>query len=108
MLRGFYLADSAAFEEWLVLVRERLHRQAVQALARLAIYHEGRAELAPALEYTFRQTELEPGGEEAYRRAMRLLALSGQRSAALAQYERCRQVLEAELNAEPDAETTAL
>jgi predicted ATPase/DNA-binding SARP family transcriptional activator len=107
-LTGFHLGDCAAFEEWLVLTRERLHRAAVQALARLAAYHEGRGEVAPALEYTFRQLALEPWREEAHRQAMRLLARSDQRSAALAQYAACRKALAEELNAEPGAETTAL
>ncbi len=108
LLMGFHLGDCAAFEEWLVLTRERLHRAAVQTLGRLAAYHEGRAEYAPALEYTFRQLELEPWREEAHRQAMRLLARSDQRSAALAQYVACRTALAGELNAEPSAETTAL
>ena len=39
---------------------------------------------------------------------MRVFARSGQRAAALAQYERCRKVLADELGIEPAAETTAL
>jgi predicted ATPase len=39
---------------------------------------------------------------------MRLLALNGQRGAALVQYEKCRQVLAEELDVEPAVETTAL
>jgi DNA-binding SARP family transcriptional activator len=39
---------------------------------------------------------------------MRLLARSGQRSAALRQYETCRHTLADELGVEPHEETTAL
>ena len=39
---------------------------------------------------------------------MRLLARTGQRSAALAQYQTCRRVLAADLGSEPLPETTAL
>ena len=39
---------------------------------------------------------------------MRALALGGQRSAALAQYEACRRLLADELGVEPAPETTAL
>ena len=39
---------------------------------------------------------------------MQLLARSGQRNAALAQYESCRQALNEELGVEPAAETTEL
>jgi DNA-binding SARP family transcriptional activator len=55
-----------------------------------------------------RQVELEPWLEEAHRELMRLLALSGQRSAALAQYETCRRILMEELRIEPAEETTSL
>jgi predicted ATPase/DNA-binding SARP family transcriptional activator/Tfp pilus assembly protein PilF len=108
LLRGFHLGDCAAFEEWLILTRERLHHAVLQVLAQLATYHAGRAEVASALEYTLRQLALEPWREDATRQAMRLLAVSGDRNAALAQYAACRKVLAEELNAEPSAETTAL
>ena len=39
---------------------------------------------------------------------MRLLALHGQRSAALQQYEVCRRTLANDLDVPPDAQTTAL
>jgi len=52
--------------------------------------------------------DLEPWQEEAHREIMRLLALSGQRTAALAQYEACQHSLVEELGVEPSAETRAL
>src|SRR5690606_12515409 len=52
--------------------------------------------------------QLEPFREEAHRLLMRLLAESGQRSAALAQYEVCVRILDEELGVEPDDETVAL
>lgn len=36
------MRDSVAFEEWLTLIRERLHRQALDALTQLAAHHEAR------------------------------------------------------------------
>src|SRR5690606_27656593 len=63
---------------------------------------------AQALHYGERQLELEPWREEAYRQIMRILALNGQRSAALHRYERCRTMLEMELGVASSAETTAL
>ncbi|CAD5371751.1 AAA ATPase-like protein [Rubrivivax sp. A210] len=50
----------------------------------------------------------EPLQEQAHRDAMRLHAAAGRREAALAQYERCRALLAAELGLAPMAETTAL
>jgi predicted ATPase/DNA-binding SARP family transcriptional activator len=107
-LAAFFLADSAAFEEWVLLKRERLQQQALTALGQLAAYHERRGEYAPAQHHARRQLELDPWREESHRQLMRVLALSGQRSAALVQYATCRRVLAAELGVEPEEETTAL
>jgi DNA-binding SARP family transcriptional activator len=107
-LRGSHLADCQEFEEWLVLKREALHREAIDTLGRLSTYHEARAEYGQALQYAYRQLELEPWREEVHRQAMRLLAVTGQRSAALAQFENCRRTLAQELSAEPSEETVAL
>ena len=107
-LEGFSLGDSAAFEEWVLLKREQFNRQMLKALRRLADYHEERGEYEQAEPYAWRQVELEPWQEEGHQQLMRLLALDGQRSAALAQYEKCRRLLADELGVEPSAETTAL
>jgi predicted ATPase/DNA-binding SARP family transcriptional activator/Flp pilus assembly protein TadD len=107
-LSQFFVSDSSAFEEWALLKREWLRHQAVQALSCLADFCERRGELERARQYARRQVELEPWREEAHRQVMRLLALDGQRSAALAQYETCRRALAQELGIEPTDETVAL
>src|SRR5262249_51197269 len=107
-LEHFFLADSAAFEEWTLVRRETLHRRALEALAHLAGYYEQRGDYEVARQHAARQLELDPWREEAHRQVMRVLALSGERSAALAQYEACRRTLTAELGVEPSAETTLL
>ena len=102
------LGDSAPFEEWALRQREHLHRRALDALTQLADYHERRGDDAHARRYAQRQLEFDPWREEAHRQLMRVLALGGQRSAALAQYETCRRILLSDLSVEPEAETTAL
>jgi predicted ATPase len=52
--------------------------------------------------------ELDPLLEANHRLLMRLLALSGQRRAALAQYEALRRILKQELDAEPDEDSVEL
>jgi len=104
----FLLNDSPTFEEWAVLKRERLRRQALDAMYRLSNFHERRGEYPQALRYAMRQLELDPWREEAHRQAMRALSLSGQRSTALAQFETCRRTLVRELGVEPAPETLAL
>jgi len=107
-LQGFAVEDSAAFEEWTSRAREELERLALSALERLAAGYEERGQIGPAIQAARRQVALAPWQESAHRALMRLLALDGQRSAALAQYEACRRALQEELDVAPSAETTRL
>lgn len=108
LLEGFYLHAAPAFEEWLQVERERLHQAQLQALHRLVQCYAGRGEYLAAIEVAGQLLALDPWREETHRELMRLLALTGQRGAALAQYERCRRLLHDELGLEPLAETTVL
>jgi hypothetical protein len=51
---------------------------------------------------------LEPWSEQVHRQQMLLLAQTGERAAALAQYESCRRILAEEFGVEPLLETTTL
>jgi len=107
-LEGFSLSDSPPFEQWTLVTRERLQRQVIEALGHLVAQYEQEGDLAQAIATARRQLEIEPWHEEGQRALMRLLALDGQRSAALAQYETCVRALEEELGAAPSPQTTAL
>jgi DNA-binding SARP family transcriptional activator/predicted negative regulator of RcsB-dependent stress response len=107
-LEGFSLEDSAAFEEWRLLTRERLVRQASSLLHALAESFETGGDYEKAQSYAYQQLELEPWDETAHQRLMRTLVLSGRRSAALAQYETCRELLADDLGIEPSEETKKL
>lgn len=107
-LQGFSLGDSPLFEEWTLIKREQINRQMLEGLQRLAAHYEACGQYERAIAYARRQLELEPWDEPAHRQLMRALALNGQRSAALAQYETCCRLLKQELGVEPSRETTAL
>jgi predicted ATPase/DNA-binding SARP family transcriptional activator len=107
-LEGFSLADSPAFEEWTLLHRERLHRLMIEGLDRLITHYEQVKDHEVALQHAWHQVDLEPWREEAHKAVMRLLAVCGRRSEALAQYETCRRILAEELNVEPLHSTTRL
>ena len=107
-LEDLSVDDSVSFEEWVLLKREHLHRLVMEALGWLTAGYERRGEYAQGLRYAWRQVALDPWREEAQRQVMRLLALSGQRTAALAQYRVCCELLDKELGVEPAAETGAL
>ncbi len=80
----------------------------LDALTHLAAAAERVGDEEGALQAAQRQLALEPWLEAAHRQIMRILAKRGQRAAAIAQYQRCRQTLAEELQVAPDAETIAL
>ncbi len=107
-LQGFSAGKALPFQEWMLLQEERYHRRVVAALRQLARCHGWRDEHELVLRYARRHVALEPWSEEGHRQIMRALALSGQRNAALIQYQRCRRILADELQVEPEQETTEL
>ena len=109
-LEGFYVREAPAFEEWVLTQRALVREVALGALQTLTTHHarrgpEGHVE---ALGHARRVLSLEPWREESHRQVMLLLAKSGQRGAALAQYETCRRTLAEELGVEPGSGTQAL
>jgi len=107
-LSGFYVRRAAVFEEWLEGMRTHLHQLAVTALQILAETYAADGRYSAALIHGQRLLELEPWREESHRQLIRLLALSGQLSAALKQYSICCQILKEELSLDPSPETKAL
>jgi DNA-binding SARP family transcriptional activator len=107
-LEGFSLADCADFDEWAMFEQEQIHRQIMDTLCHLCGWYEDRGEWKQALHYAWRQLELDPWRETAHRQVIRLLAHSGQRSAALVQYRVCCQELKEELGVKPEVETVQL
>ena len=108
LLAGLSVPDSDALEAWLLRRREWLQQEAFDALSAVGSAYERRGEIARARACARQCVELEPWREEAQRDLMRLLALEGQRSAALRQYQTCRRVLRDELAVEPTDETEGL
>jgi len=108
LLAGFYVRDGQAFEEWVLTQQARLRELALETLQKLTAYFVRKGDYRNGIAYSRRLLALEPWHEEVHRRLMLLLARSGQRSAALAQFQTCRQVLAEELGVEPATETLAL
>lgn len=107
-LDDFIVRDAPLFEEWVQPLQERYRQLAMEALYSLAKYHTEQRHYSTAIDFTNRLLLLEPWMEEAHRQLMLVLALSGQRIAALTQYETCREMLWEELGVEPAADTTNL
>jgi predicted ATPase/DNA-binding SARP family transcriptional activator/uncharacterized protein HemY len=101
LLPGYY-------DDWVFQERSRLAEAHFQALQQLVRYHEGGGDLPRALDYARRAVTADPLREEAQREAIRLLAATGQREAALRQYRELERILDEELGGTPDTATLDL
>jgi TolB-like protein/DNA-binding SARP family transcriptional activator/Flp pilus assembly protein TadD len=102
-LDGLSVPDPA-FEEWLLATRSEFHRLACDALEAAATSDDA----TTAIDCLRRLLALDPLREDAHRRLMRLLHQSGDRAGALRQYQACLDVLNRELQVDPDTTTRAL
>ncbi len=103
-LHGFHVRGARPFDAWAAQERERLHLAMVDALYREVDRDLAGGAFRAGIDHARRLLVLDPLQEAAHRQMMLLLAASGQRSAALTQYETCRELLAEELGAEPSPE----
>ncbi|MDM0111301.1 BTAD domain-containing putative transcriptional regulator [Variovorax sp. J22R133] len=108
VLDGFEVTGAEGFEEWLAQARPRAQRE-LQLLRHDLLR---RSEAAGALDEAASQArsllDVDDADEAAHMALMRLLAATGRRTAAIAQYEACRAALLQRLGARPSAECYAL
>jgi predicted ATPase/DNA-binding SARP family transcriptional activator len=95
-------------EEWVFQERQAREESFLRALEELAAAAMARGEPQAAERSLRRAAATDPLRETAQRALMRALAANGNYAAALLTYRELRQRLYEELNAEPDAETTAV
>jgi DNA-binding SARP family transcriptional activator len=80
----------------------------VDILDKLIEHSEARSEYETGIAYARLALSCDRAQERAHRSLMHLLNLSGDRTGALRQYQRCCAALREELDAVPEARTTAL
>ncbi len=107
-LSGFGLRDSVNFDDWQFFEATALRRELSAALDRLVRWHSSQGDFEPALGYARHRLGLDPLDEQAHRSLMRLYSWSGQRSAAVRQYDECVALLELHLGVPPQEATTEL
>lgn len=107
-MRGFTLSDSIDFDDWQTMQRESLERDLAGVLAQLARSYAVQGQFDQAISYSRRWLALDPLHEPAQRELMRLYAWSGQRAAAVRQYEECERILQDEIGVYPEVETLEL
>lgn len=107
-LSGFYIQQAGDFSEWALLEQERLQLLAINGMGRLVEFYVKRGQLTEGIGLSLKRVNLDPLREESHRQLIRLFALSGQRNAALEQYQSCEAILQEELGVEPAKETQQL
>jgi predicted ATPase/DNA-binding SARP family transcriptional activator/Tfp pilus assembly protein PilF len=107
-LTGFSLGNCPIFDDWQFFMSEDLRREMTGALERLVHFLTAQKQYESAIAYARRWLSFDPLHEPAHRELMQLYAGTGQRNAALRQYQECVRILEEELGIPPLEETTQL
>jgi oligopeptide transport system substrate-binding protein len=107
-LAGFTLRDCPAFDEWQFFQTEGLRADLAGVLERLVWGHSAQGKFEEAIPHARRWLGVDPLHEPAHRHLMQLYAWSGQRAAALRQYDECVRILQAELGLPPEEQTRDL
>jgi DNA-binding SARP family transcriptional activator len=107
-LAGFSLPASPEFEVWATQERHAWERLYLEALAALIEEWTVSGEHDSAIACARRYLQTDDLAEDVHRRLIELYAASGDRSAALRQFERCAATLERELGVSPLPETRAV
>jgi LuxR family maltose regulon positive regulatory protein len=106
LYRGDYL--EGIYSDWPLLERERLRGRYLAGLDALAALYAAGGNPRRAGELYLRLLALDPYRETAHRALMRCYSLSGDRAAAIRQYQICAEILREDLGLSPTPETEAL
>jgi DNA-binding SARP family transcriptional activator len=106
LYRGDFL--EGWYQDWCLFERERLQWMFFDLLAKQMAYCETNGEYHAGLEYGALALRYDAAHERIHRRMMRLYYLTGDRTAALRQYERCVAFLRDQLGVDPARQTIAL
>jgi DNA-binding SARP family transcriptional activator len=101
LLEGWY-------QDWCIFERERCQIINLALLDKLVSHYEERGNFGIGLEYGTRMLRFDRARERTHRRLMRLFYLTGDRTAALRQFDRCVSALREELGVGPSRSTVVL
>lgn len=106
LYRGDFAPD-VPYDEWTILIRERLRLQYLDVLERSARLSLDVDRIDDCIDAARRMLDQDPCREDAHRLLMRCYARQGKAHLVDYQYEFCVRVLDTMLDAEPSAETRA-
>ncbi len=107
-LEGLYLPDTSAFEEWVTEQRAQYEALYRQGLFHLGQLYASQKRFKDAQQTIEKLLALDPLHEAGHQQLMRLYMQTGNRVAALRQYETLRRLLVEELGVDPDPASQAL
>lgn len=107
-LEGVYLAQTHPFEEWVDRHRARFGRRFRASADSLIRRCQTEGDCEAALKTAWKWVGFDPLDDGAQQHLIQLLAETGSRTEALAQYERYKAMLEKELGLDPLEETVAM
>lgn len=108
LLSGLYLRDALRFEDWLTFERQRLREVYQTALEEQLSSYKAKDDQSAVIITAQQLLKLDNLHEDWHYDLIRAYARLGKRSAALEQYELCRQMLRREWNTEPAPEIAHL
>jgi len=106
LYRGGFL--EGYWHDWCLFERERFQNMYLAIMDKLIEWCISQSEFDEGLDYCEKILQLDPAAERAHQQMMRLHQLSGNRTAALRQFERCARHLKEELDVNPSASTLAI
>ncbi len=107
LYQGDFLEEEP-YEDWPVLVRERLRLAYLEALNRLSQISYTRKQFSASIELSLRLLAADDCREDAHCRLMRCYVQQGQHHLAIRQYQACLKTLEQELGVGPAPATREL
>lgn len=107
-LSGFAVKNAPRFNQWIAEERIRIHNLLSAIFPQLIDHWCQKGNNCEAIGMANAWLRFDPLEEAAHESMIRLLVRSGNRYAAIAQYERCRQLLRNELDVEPGTRIQAL
>ncbi len=107
-LADFHLTDAQPFTEWVVVTREHIRRQVITAYQKLKAYALSTGDVQVGIAVARRWLAVDELDETAHTLLIQLLLEAGNVQEALAHYDHCVALLQAELGVAPPAKMTAL
>ncbi len=107
-LQGFHIREARGFEEWMLVEKERLQHEVIEAYEALIEIYMASADYASGIPQARRLLAIDPLRDGIHLSLMVMLVRTGQRLDALQHYRYLQDLLQRELGIDPDPRVTSL